>query len=226
MISLLLLLLASVAVLGWQLRRERMPKDFVQQVLLTVYVPFLLPIFCLCYATAGIATEREERTLVYLLTTPLPRWLIFSAKVAAACVLSVVWTMGSLVWLAWLARGPGLRALPHVWPGLLWATVAYVALFQLFSVLFRRATIVALGYSLFLETLVGNMPGIVKRLAVSFHARCLIFDATTSLGVDASGPFAPGLFQPLAADTSRLVLGCAIAILLACGLVAFTTREY
>jgi len=225
-ISAVLVVLAGVAAYAWARDRQRQPSDFVEEVLLTVYVPFLLPILCLSYATAGIATDRDEQTLVYLVTSPLPRPFIFLAKAAAALVLSLAWTMGTLALLAGIAGKPGLEVFRAVWPGLFWATVAYVCLFQVFSVAFRRATIYALGYALFLETLIGNMPGIVKRLAISFYARCLIFDASAAFDVGPSGPFNELLFQPLPAATAYTILYAASAGLLLLGLVIFCTREY
>jgi ABC-2 type transport system permease protein len=225
-ISAVLVLLACVAVYAWARDRERSPHDFVQEVLLTVYVPFLLPILCLSYAAAGIATDRDEQTLVYLLTSPLPRPFIFLAKAAAAMGLSLAWTMGSLALLAAIARKPGLTVFGAVWPGLFWATVAYASLFQVFSVAFRRATIYALGYALFLETLIGNMPGIVKRLAISFYAKCVIFEASAGFDVGPSGPYSELLFQPLPAATAYTVLYAASAGLLLLGLAIFCTREY
>ena len=194
-ISLLLLGLAALAVFAWSHRRERTAAQFIEEVLITVYMSFLLPMFCLSFASPGVASDREEQTLVYMLTSPLPRPWIFFAKSGAALALSLCWTMGSLLLLCRLAGNPGVAAWHAFWPAIFSATLAYVALFQLFSVVFRRATIVALGYPLFLETLVGNMPGIVKRLTICFYARCLIFDSTVDLGIGPTGLSIPNSFS-------------------------------
>jgi len=225
-ISGLLLTLAVVAVMAWSRNHDRTPAQFIENVLLTIYMSFLLPMFCLCFASAGIATDREEQTLVYLLTTPLPRPWIFIAKWCASLVLSVCWTMGSLALLCVVAGKAGGEAFQTTWQAILASTVAYVALFQLFGVLLRRATIAALGYTLFLETLVGNMPGIVKRLTICFYARCLIFEGASDLGIRATGPFNPLLFQPLPASTAQTVLYLASAGLLLVSLAIFSSREY
>lgn len=225
-ISLLLLGLAALAVFAWSHRRERTAAQFIEEVLITVYISFLLPMFCLSFASPGVASDREEQTLIYLLTSPLPRPWIFSAKSGAALALSLCWTMGSLFLLCRLAGKPGIAAWQAFWPSIFAATLAYVALFQLFSVVFLRATIVALGYALFLETLVGNMPGIVKRLTVCFYARCMIFDSAVDLGIGPTGPFNPQLFQPIPASTAQILLYAACAILLLASLLIFSSREY
>lgn len=224
--SILLLSLAALAVFAWSHRRDRTTADFIEDILVTVYMSFLLPMFCLSFASAGVSTDREEQTLVYLLTTPLPRPWIFLAKLIAALLMSLAWTIGSLAVLCYLARKPGGEAFGAVWPAIFSSTLAYVALFQLFSVIFRRATIVALGYALFLETLVGNMPGIVKRLTISFYARCLVFESAADLGIGPTGPFNPVLFQPLPAATAQWMLYAGSGALLVAGLLVFATREY
>lgn len=225
-VSVLLLAFASLAVVGWSLRHERSSAEFIDQVFQAVYVTFLLPIFCLSYGTAGIASDWEERTLVYLLMTPLPRPLIFLAKAVASLAVSAAWTLGSLAFFCWLAGEPGIESLRLLWPAIWWATCAYVALFLLFSVLFRRATIVALAYALFLETLIGSMPGIAKRLAVSFYARCMIFEAAAELGSHPTGPNSPELFLPISAAAAQTVLILLSVGLTLAGLVVFTNKEY
>lgn len=123
MVCALLLGLASIAVVAWSMRRERSPKEFIEEIFLAVYVSFLLPIFCLSYGTAGIASDREEQTLVYLLVSPLPRPLIFLAKCSASFLLAVAWTMGGMSVVCWLAGHPGIEAWHVLWPGILWSTV-------------------------------------------------------------------------------------------------------
>lgn len=226
MICGLLVGLASVAVTAWSLRDERSPRQFIEEVVLGIQVTFLLPIMTLSYATAGIATEREEQTLVYLLVSPLPRPWIFLAKTAASLLLAVGWSLGSLFWLSWLAGQPGRETWLALWPGQLWSAGAYVALFSLFGVIFRRATMVALIYALFMETLLGNMPGIAKRLAISFYSRCLIFEAGAPFGVTPSGVGEPQLFAPIAGDTAQLVLYLLCGGLLTTALVVFWRGEY
>jgi ABC-2 type transport system permease protein len=222
----LLLILAALAVFGWSYRRERPPADFVEDVLLTVYVSFLLPMFCLSFASVGVASDREEQTLVYLLTSPLPRPWIFAAKLGAAVAITLAWSMGSLNLLCLLAGKGGMEIFNAVWLSIVASTLAYVALFQLFGVLFRRATVVALGYALVLETVVGNVPGIVKRFTICFYTRCMIFESSTDLGIGPTGAFNPLLFQPIPGPTAHVVLYAAGGALLLAAAVVFSIREY
>ena len=127
MICLLLLCFAAVAITAWSTRRPRTAEDFVEHIFSTIYVTFLLPMLCLSFGTAGTASDVENRTLVYLLVTPLPRPLIFTAKWGASLLMSLAWTMGSLVLLCRLGRKPGWEA-----------AAGFVARSFLFDVRLRR----------------------------------------------------------------------------------------
>ncbi len=225
-VCVMLLGFAAIAVLAWSMRHERSSEQFIEQIFLVVYVSFLLPIFCLSYGSAGIASDREEQTLVYLLVSPLPRPMIFLAKCSASLLLALVWTIGGLSVLCLLAGQAGRDAWQVLLPAIFWSTVAYVALFLLFSVTFRRATTIALTYALFIETLVGNMPGIAKRLAVSFYTRCLIFDAASVFGVSPSGPGNSDLFAAIPGPTAQAMLSLLGGGLLLAGMLIFSMREY
>jgi len=225
-VSLLLFGFAVLVVIAWSLRRERTAVDFVQQILLPVHIAFLLPIFCLCYGAASISSDREEQTLVYLLVTPLPRPLIYWGKYNAALLLALAWTLGSMAILCRVAGSAGWESFQRFWPAVLLATLAYVSLFHLLSAVFRRATIIALVYTLLLEAFLGNMPGIVKRVAITFYTRCLIFDAGESLGVGPAGGQNPALFLPLSGQMAFAVLCVLATTFFLLGMWQFSRREY
>jgi ABC-type transport system involved in multi-copper enzyme maturation permease subunit len=213
-------------VIAWSLRRGSAPDDFLEDIILPLYVSFLLPVFCLCFATPSIAGDREEGTLVYLIAAPLPRPLLYASKFLATAVITSVWTLGGLLLLCLLAGESGWLVMPYVGPTAGWATLAYVSLFHLFSAVFRRATIVALGYALFFEAFVANVPGIVKRVAISFYAHCAIFAAAEPLGMGPAGPRDPELYQPVSGDTATSGLAIATLVLFLAGAWLFTRREY
>jgi hypothetical protein len=81
-------------------------------------------------------------------------------------------------------------------------------------------------YALFLEAFVGNMPGIIKRVAVSFYTQCLILDAGRGLGVEPTALRDPRLLLPVSGSTASLVLCVLAAALFVAGTWAFSRREY
>jgi ABC-2 type transport system permease protein len=225
-VNALLLLFALIAAYAWSLNETKSTERFLKEIVLPIYISFLLPVFSLCYASAGIASERQERTLVYLLSTPLNRSLIYAAKFAAAVLLTLAWNLIGLAAIGRVAGPAGWEAFVRFWPVVLWSSLAYTSLFHLFSASLRRATIVSVGYALFLETFLGNMPGIVKRVAISFYAQCLIFDMGADLGLGPAGGNNPALFLPVSGVTAQVTLWCVAAVLFLAGLVIFCRREY
>lgn len=218
-----LVMLACVGAMAWSRRRDPTVERFVEDIVTRAQVSFLLPILTLCYATAAVAGEREERTLVYLLLSPLARPVVYLAKYAAALILSLAWAMGAFAALAAVGGAAGRTAFLEFWPAIFLGTAAYTSLFHVFGVTFRRATIVAIGYSFFVETFLGHMPGIVKRTAIEFYVRCILYERGAAYGI---GPRFPVMFQAVPGHTAEWILALASLALLVVGLWIFSRREY
>jgi ABC-type transport system involved in multi-copper enzyme maturation permease subunit len=214
---------SSIANVCWKLLEHSDFYVFSYFVVFSLFVGFLLPIWSLSFATEAIAGEREGRSLTWLLTRPLPRSSIYLAKFLAVLPWSLALNLGGFALLCILARRPGLLALRMYWPAILGGTLAFCALFHLIGACFRRAAVVALVYSLFLETLVGSMPGYMKRLSIAFYTRCLMFEAAQGYGLE---PEKPSIYLPVDGTTAWVViLGLTIVFLLT-GMVVFSRREY
>src|SRR5262249_12329108 len=151
---------------------------FSRWVVFAIFQSFLLPLWTLSFATDALGNERESRTLLWLVTRPMPRPAIYLAKYVAA----LPWSLGlNLVGFASscvAAGAPGYLVLRLYWPAVFLGTIAFAALFHLLAALFRRPAIVGLIYAFFFETLVGDLPGDLKRCSLSFYVRSLMFEAT------------------------------------------------
>lgn len=191
--------------------------------LLFVFGSFLIPLAALAFGTTSVGGDREDRTLLFLLIRPLPRWLILSAKFTAAVPLAVGFVVGPLALYSVFAGPAGLAAFHAYLPAIVYMTVAYTALFNLFAVMFRHAVVVALLYSLFMEVFLGNISGIIKQLAINYYGRSLMFDAGVVHGLSAPDP---QWFDPLSGDAARgMLAGITLAALLLSWIV-FSIREY
>ena len=227
---LVLLGLAVLITYLWSLPKPwnqdpRTAAELARQIVLPLYMGFLLPVICLGYASAAIADERTGETLVYLLTTNIPRPLIYLSKYAAALLLTLGMTLGGLGALCLVPGKIGLEALGVFWTVTACATTAYVGLFLLFSAWVRRATFLALAYALMIETLTGNIPGVVKRITVSFYAKSWLYESGEPLDL-APGGVALGLFDPVTAATAQWVLGLVSVGFVALGMWLFSRKEY
>ena len=229
-VMLVLLGLAVLITYLWSLPKlwhpdPRTSAELARQIVLPLYMGFLLPVICLGYASAAIADERTGETLVYLLTTNIPRPLVYLSKYAAALLLTLGMTLGGLAVLCLMSGKIGLEALGVFWTVTACATTAYVGLFLLFSAWVRRATFLALAYALMIETLTGNIPGVVKRITVSFYAKSWLYESGETLDLAPSG-VALGLFDPVSAAAAQSVLALASVGFLALGIWVFSRKEY
>ncbi len=196
---------------------------FSEEVVLLLFVSFIMPICALAYATTSIGGDREDRTLLFLLVRPIPRWLVVLAKLIATLPLVVGLVVGSF-WVYCRLAGPvGHTAFALYLPAVFYMTVAYVSLFHLFAVTFRHSTIIALVYSLFMEILIGSMPGIVKRITVSFFGKSMIFEMGADYGLE---PPNPQWFVPMTTRGAGMMLVIISVVGVLLTLVVFSRREY
>ncbi len=228
--STLMVMLPLAGCLLFVLRRHLNHPDFsprefrdFSEFMILVFASFVVPVCALAFGTASVGGDREDRTLVFLLVRPIPRSLILLAKFSATVPLVLGMVVGSFWLYCQLAGEVGQIAFRLYLPALVYMTLAYVCLFHLFAVAFRHSTIVALIYALFMEVLLGNIPGIVKRVAVNYYGRSLMYAAGAPEGLKTPDP---QWFEPLSVETaSWALLGIAVGGLLL-AVVIFSRREY
>lgn len=196
---------------------------FSSHVVFSIFLSFLLPIWSLSFATEALGGERDDRSLIWLLTRPLPRPTIYLAKYVALLPWSLGLNLGGFALMCLAAGRPGQMAFRLYWPAVAGATFAFCSLFHLMGACFRRSAVIAIVYSFFLETILGNMPGYLKRVSISFYTRCLMFDAAQGYGVQ---PEKPSIYLPVDAATAWGVLGGVTVVLLVMGMVVFARTEY
>src|SRR5262245_17470115 len=85
--------------------------NYSRWVILGAFLGFVLPLFTLAYASAAFGTDRESRSLVWLMTRPLPRSLIYLAKFLGTLPWCVAFGLGGFVALCASAGELGRRAL-------------------------------------------------------------------------------------------------------------------
>ena len=196
---------------------------FTRRIVMLIYVRFLLPILGLIYATAALGEEREDRTLIHVLIRPLARYRIYLAKGLGVLPLALIAGVGGF-WLICASAGVvGQQTWSLFWPAVVRGCIAYVCLFLLFGALLPRPAVLAVLYAFFCETLLGSMPGTIKRVALSFHCRCIMYDAGEPIGLT---PFNPARFLPISGESAAWVLTLASLSLLAVGAFFFHRKDY
>lgn len=196
---------------------------FSREAVFSIFLSFLLPVWSLSFATEALGGDREHNNLVWLLTRPLPRPAIYLAKFAALLPWSIGLNVGGFAVLCLAGGKPGVQALRLFWPAVFWSTLAFSALFYLIGSYFRRPAVIAILYSFFLETLLGNMPGYLKRVSIGFYARCMMFESAQAYGFQ---PEKPSVYLPVDGITAVTVLAALTLILLVVGTVLFSRSQY
>lgn len=227
LVCLLLLGLLVFDVLGVGLLRNWTPRSFGRWVVLGLLGLFFVPVVSLLYGTGALGDHREEGSLVYLLTRPLPRSGIYLVNLAAVAPLVLVFTLGGLWLLLALAAFGGEPGLLDAWevfsPAILCSSLAYLALFHFLGVLFRHSTLIALAYVFLVEVFVGRLPGILKRVSVSFYSWSMVYDAGGDIGLR---PRSHVSFVPIDGETARRVLLGMTVALVCLGAIHFARREF
>ena len=156
--------------------------NFTRWAIMVGYVGFVLPLFTLSYASAAFGTERESRSLVWLMTRPLPRTAIYLAKFLGTLPWCVMFSLGGFTAMCLAGGNYGKTAFGMYWPAAVIGTVAFAALFHLVGALLRRPVVVGLVYVFFFEALVAALPGSLKLLSLSFYIRSLMYNSASSAG--------------------------------------------
>ena len=198
--------------------------NFSRWVVFTMHLGFVMPLFTLAYGSAGLGAEREGRTLIWLLTRPLPRWAIYLAKLLGGLPWCLAASGGGFVVLC-LAGGPlGLRALVTYWPAVVAGTIGSAALFHLIGAVFRRPAVVGLVYIFFFEMLVANLPGSLKQLSLNYYTRSLLYnEATAALTVVSQESL--DVYAPASGPAAWATLLAAAVVFTVVGMVLFSRQE-
>lgn len=237
-IALLVTFLPPLVGLAWRLLTPA--KDFAPDEVYDSLVPglifsFSLTILSVVYGTGVVSQELEQRTIVYLLTRPLPRWRILLARFAASLLVVILITVTSTVLLALIVYGP--KAFGEAGVGLdvralLIGSFAYGALFLLLGATLPRPLIYGLLFVFGWETWVPALPGAFARISVMSYLRVLSSREIGGgqQGGDAGGNFLMAFSTPPEMDISQkqawLILLAVAMVALLGALFAFSRREY
>jgi ABC-2 type transport system permease protein len=204
-------------------RRDAGTVRFTQVIVFGLFTTFLLPLCSLGFATEALGRECEQRNLLWTLTRPLPRWSIYIGKFVAMLPWCIALNLAGFLLICALAGAPGFAAFALFWPAALLGTVAFASLYHLMGAIFRRPAVMAILYSFFLETVMGNLPGHLKRASINFYMRSYMYDCASVFQLQ---PDRPLLYSPVSGPVAVAVLLGITAVLLTVGSIVFTRAEY
>jgi ABC-type transport system involved in multi-copper enzyme maturation permease subunit len=209
-----------------QYLRENQPLSvFSRWVVFLVFLGFLLPLWSLSFAITALGSERENRTLIWLLTRPLPKWSIYLAKLLAVLPWCLAFNLGGFGLLCLCGGEVGQTCFQLFWPAVIGGTVAFTAAFHLIGSVFNRPSVVGLVYAFFFETILSELPvpGTMKRLSINYYTRCLMYAPAEEQNIPTESA---SLFVPVSESSAWLIL-IGIAVLLSLlGMRWFSRADY
>ncbi len=198
--------------------------SFVRVVVYGYFLSFLLPLLTLAYASGAFGAEREGRTMLWLLTRPLPRWAVYLAKYLG----TMPWCVGisALAFTVMCLCGGeyGRRAIDLYWPAVLAGSLAFGSLFHLIGALFRWPSVIGLVYVFFFEILVGALPGSLKQLSLNYYIRSLFYNETAG-AISRAKPENVDAYAPTDPTTAWVTLLAASVLLTLLGMFLFGRQE-
>lgn len=130
----------------------------------------------LLWATPFLYSELEGKTWIYLAVRPRGRGSVMLGKYLTAVVWTASAALLAVTFTVILVKPPEPFRLWGVLSGLVvLSSFSYGALYLFIGVLFhRRATVVAVAYTLLFEFLVAYIPAMINKLTIQFRLRALL----------------------------------------------------
>lgn len=194
----------------------------------SVIVFKILPLSAAILSMGVVAQEVEQKTIVYLLTRPIPRkQLLIFRTLAAALVVFVVTVIAACVTSFAFYGASYNEYLVRDIRALAFGSLAYTSAFVLVSLLVNRAMIVCLLFAFGWETLIPNISERMQYLSISSYV--------TSVSERPAGSVESGLEKVLTTilgssmiptQSAYIVLVAMIALALFGGAFWFERNEY
>ena len=174
-------------------------------VLVEIGLAVVVPLVSLLAANGVLGPEVDDGSVVYLLSTPVSRYVVAASKWATAAGVSVALGAGGLAVAAWLGGVSGRWVLASAVAGAIGA-VLYTALFTAMSAATRHGMIAGLVFILLIERGLGSLLTGLRYVSVqSFTQRI------TESVADIDMPVDMGLGYAVVAALVVLVAGVAMA---------------
>ena len=132
----------------------------------------LLPLASAIFSSAVLSQEIEQKTIVYMLTRPIPRPVFITMRTLASALSVFLVTAMAAIALSLAVYGSSALTNHFLWRDLVAIGVgalAYGSLFVLISLMVNRAMVISLLFAFAWETSVPSMPGSVYLMSISTH---------------------------------------------------------
>lgn len=143
----------------------------------TVAFTTLLPICALVFSSSSLGDTVDDRTLVYLWLTPVPRWRIAAAATLASITIALPLVFVPLV-LAAAATGAGVALVGATAVACIVGTIGYAGVFTALGLRLRRALLWGIAYILIWEGFVATASDTAAKLSLRAYTASILSQYT------------------------------------------------
>lgn len=137
----------------------------------------VLPICALVFASSSLGDTVDDRTLVYLWMSPVPRWRIAAAASLASATVALPLVFGPLV-LAAAATGAGAALVGGTAVACVVGTFGYAGVFTALGLRVRRALLWGIAYILIWEGFVATASDTAAKLSLRAYTASILSQYT------------------------------------------------
>jgi ABC-2 type transport system permease protein len=212
----------------WHVLQEGAGAEDAYANVTSIFVYHILALASAILTTSIISQEVEQKTIVYLLTRPVPRWKLISIRYLASSLV----TAGVGILCAIFASFGAFHDLgsnPLLVRDCIALAIggfAYGALFLLVSLMFNRAMIICLLFAFGWEMAVPNMPGQMYYLSIFSYLQAIAQHPSTGANKLVALLTGSAGDNTLTSNTAYTVMALFVVVLVVGCAWWFTNFEY
>lgn len=165
------------------------PRIFWARLVQRLVIPTVTAFAAVVIAAGAVGDDREDGTILYLASTPLPRLGIVATKVLAAWTAALALLAPSVLVAGLIALGDRATAAMLLWPlaGVALAALAYAAAAALLAMVSRRPVVLGVLYILLWEGSIATFAASADRLSIAAYGRAIAVEGVVEVNApDAS----------------------------------------
>ena len=200
--------------------------DLISKILLMIYIQLLLPILALFFGTSIVHEEVENKTLVFLTTSPVPKHAIVLGKYMAYLLVSLVIINLALLLSFIIININHLNSLIYQKEFLTFFSVgilalcSYMAFFLFLGTWLKKSLILGLMFIFGWESIVHYFPGVTQKFTLMHYIKSLLPASSESVKFLVFKLEASPVFEAVV-----VLLAIALVSIIA-GAIIFTRKEY
>lgn len=200
----LLALLPALAAAGFAAAGEIEPELFWARLVQRLVIPTVIAFIAVVIGASAVGDEREDGTILYLASTPLPRLTIVASTIAAAWTVALGLTVPAVLLPGLIALGGETDGPLLAWPalGAALAALSYCAVAAWLAMVARRPVVIGVLYILLWEGSIATFAASADRFSIAAYGRAVAVKGV----VDVNAPATPA-----AAAAAILVAVAALA---------------